>query len=170
MSAEVNELKAMFASPPRSPSPTRESALPLTRIAKFAVADENSRLATQGRMEKEERMRQREEQMQMRLEKAQANRDAILATNARAKLHQELTKEKNQNLVRSIRATEAEWQVEKEHSQEDMRAEARKRVLIANALDAHYIARFHSLHIRPRKATHNTAFMEGQSPEPLCAQ
>jgi len=136
MAAEVDELKAMFASPPRASSPPRESALPLTRIAKFAVADENSRLATQGRIEREERLREREEQQQQRLEKAQANRDAILATNARAKLHQELTKEKNQNLVRSIRATEAEWQVEREQAHEDFRAEARKRVLIANALDA----------------------------------
>ena len=58
---EVDELKAMFASPPRPNSPPRESALPLTRIAKFAVADENSRLATQGRIEREERLRQREE-------------------------------------------------------------------------------------------------------------
>ena len=125
---EVDELKAMFASPPRPNSPPRESALPLTRIAKFAVADENSRLATQGRIEREERLRQREELQQQRLSKAQANRDAILATNARAKLHQDLTREKNQNLVRSIRATEAEWQVERE--------QAHKRVLIANALDA----------------------------------
>lgn len=133
---EVDELKAMFASPPRPNSPPRESALPLTRIAKFAVADENSRLATQGRIEREERLRQREELQQQRLSKAQANRDAILATNARAKLHQDLTREKNQNLVRSIRATEAEWQVEREQAHEGFREEARKRVLIANALDA----------------------------------
>jgi hypothetical protein len=73
---------------------------------------------------------------QQRLIKAQANRDAILATNARAKLHQDLTREKNQNLVRSIRATEAEWQVEREQAHEGFREEARKRVLIANALDA----------------------------------
>ena len=133
-SGEVQELKALFATPARSPS--RESALPLTRIAKFGVADENSRLAAQGRLEKEDRLRQRERDSLDRLAKAQANRAAITETNARAKLHQELTREKNQNLVRSIRATEAEWQVEREQAQEGFRAGARKRVLVANALDA----------------------------------
>ena len=134
--SETDELKELFASPARPISPARESALPLTRIAKFGVADENSRLASQGRMEKEERLRQREVDAMNRLAKAHAKRDEIFETNARAKLHQDLTKEKNQNLVRSIRATEAEWQVEREQAHENFRADARKRVLIANALDA----------------------------------
>jgi len=134
--SETDELKELFASPARPISPARESALPLTRIAKFGVADENSRLAAQGRMEKEERLRQREVDAMNRLAKAHAKRDEIFETNARAKLHQDLTKEKNQNLVRSIRATEAEWQVEREQAHENFRADARKRVLIANALDA----------------------------------
>ena len=51
-SKDVEELKTLFATPARPLSPPRESALPLTRIAKFSVADENSRLAAQGRLEK----------------------------------------------------------------------------------------------------------------------
>jgi len=82
---EIAELKEMFASPPRSGgspgSPPRESALPLTRIAKFGVADENRRLAEQGRMEKEERFRQRETEEAMRLAKAHASKQKAVDTN-----------------------------------------------------------------------------------------
>ena len=136
MPDEVEDLKAMFATPARSLSPPRESALPLTRIAKFSVADENSRLAAQGRLEKEARLRQREQDEQNRLSKALTSQAEVMRSRELAKLHQDLTKEKNQNLVRSIRATEAEWQVEREQANEGFRNEARKRVLIANALDA----------------------------------
>ena len=150
-SGEVEELKQLFASPPRGQSPPRESALPLTRIAKFGIADENSRLAAQGRLEKEERMRRREEEQMERLAKAHENRMKIADTRARAKLHQELTKEKNQNLVRSIRATEAEWQVEREQAYQDMRDEGRQRVLIANALDARLDAQEEAVDAEERK-------------------
>jgi len=148
---EVDELKELFASPARPISPARESALPLTRIAKFGVADENSRLAAQGRLEKEERLRQRESDAMERLAKANDRREAIFETNARAKLHQDLTREKNQNLVRSIRATEAEWQVEREQAHENFRADARKRVLIANALDARLDAQEEAVDAEERK-------------------
>ena len=54
---ELDELRALFASPSSSSagSPPRETALPLTRIAKFGVADENRRLAEQGRMAQDAR-------------------------------------------------------------------------------------------------------------------
>lgn len=150
-SKDVEELKTLFATPARPLSPPRESALPLTRIAKFSVADENSRLAAQGRLEKEERMRQRERDEQARLSKALQSQSEVHATRERAKLHQDLTKEKNQNLVRSIRATEAEWQVEREQAFEGFRAEARKRVLIANALDARLDAQEEAVDEQERK-------------------
>ena len=134
--AEVEELKELFASPPRPNSPPRESALPLTRIAKFGVADENRRLAEQGRMEREERLRQREQEAAERLAKAHASKANALETNERARLHKEMTQEMNQSLVRSIRETEAEWQTEREMAYHGFRNEARKRVLIANGLDA----------------------------------
>jgi len=134
--AEVEELKELFASPPRPNSPPRESALPLTRIAKFGVADENRRLAEQGRMEREERLRQREQEAAERLAKAHASKANALETNERARLHKEMTQQMNQSLVRSIRETEAEWQTEREMAYHGFRNEARKRVLIANGLDA----------------------------------
>jgi len=135
-SGEVQELKELFASPPRPNSPPRESALPLTRIAKFGVADENRRLAEQGRMEKEDRLRQREQEAAERLARAHASKQSAMETNERARLHKEMTKEMNQTLVRSIRETEAEWQTEREMAYDGFRNEARKRVLIANGLDA----------------------------------
>jgi hypothetical protein len=136
-SGEIAELKEMFASPPRSGgSPPRESALPLTRIAKFGVADENRRLAEQGRMEKEERMRQRDEEEALRLAKAHASKLRAQETNERAKLHREMTREMNSALVRQVRETESEWQHEREMAFHGFRDDARKRVLIANALDA----------------------------------
>jgi len=134
--AEVEELKELFASPPRPNSPPRESALPLTRIAKFGVADENRRLAEQGRMEREERLRQREQEAAERLAKAHASKQNALETNERARLHRDMTQQMNQSLVRSIRETEAEWQTEREMAYHGFRNEARKRVLIANGLDA----------------------------------
>ena len=104
---EVAELKELFASPARSPgSPARESALPLTRIAKFGVADENRRLAEQGRMEKEARLRTREQEAAERLAKAHASKAAALSLSRRSTR----TSEMNQSLVRAIRETEAEWQ------------------------------------------------------------
>ena len=134
---EVAELKELFASPARSPgSPARESALPLTRIAKFGVADENRRLAEQGRMEKEARLRQREQEAAERLAKAHASKAAAQLTNERARQHKDLTREMNQSLVRAIRETEAEWQEERQMAFSNFRNEARARVLIANALDA----------------------------------
>jgi len=133
---EVQELRELFASPPRQASPPRESALPLTRIAKFGVADENRRLAEQGRMEKEERLRLREQEAAERLNKAHESKANALATNERAKLHKDMTRQMNQTLVRSIRETEAEWQNERHLAFNNFRDEARKKVLIANALDA----------------------------------
>ena len=47
-----------------------------------------------------------------------------------------MTKQMNQSLVRAIRETEAEWQAEREMAFENFRDEGRRRVLIANALDA----------------------------------
>ena len=134
---EVAELKELFASPSRGlGSPPRESALPLTRIAKFGVADENRRLAEQGRMEKEARLRQREQEAAERLAKAHASKAAAQLTNERARQHKELTKEMNHSLVQAIRETEAEWQEERQMAFSNFRNEARARVLIANALDA----------------------------------
>ena len=131
---EVAELRDLFASPPRSPS--RETALPLSRIAKFGVADENRKLADQGRMEKEQRMRQKEQETQERLKKAHESKRRAAETNERARLHRDMTREMNASLVRQIRETEAEWQEERAQAYEGFRDEARKRVLIANALDA----------------------------------
>jgi len=133
---ELEELQELFASPPRSGSPPRESALPLTRIAKFGVADENRRLAEQGRMEKEERQRAREAEAALRLEKAHASKDRAKLSNERAKLHRDMTQQMNHALVQQIRETEHEWQHEREMAFHGFRDDARKRVLVANALDA----------------------------------
>lgn len=131
---EIQELQDLFSSPSRSPP--RESALPLTRIAKFGVADENRRLAEQGRMEKEERLRLREEEAALRLQKAHDSKMRATETNERAKLHRDMTRQMNASLVRQIRETESEWQHEREMAFDGFRDEARKKVLMANALDA----------------------------------
>ena len=148
---EVQELKELFASPPRGGSPPRESALPLTRIAKFGVADENRRLAEQGRMEKEARLRQREQEAAERLAKAHASKAAALETNERARQHKDLTQMMNKTLVRAIRETEAEWQEERQMAFGNFRNEARARVLIANALDARLDAQEEAVDAEERK-------------------
>lgn len=148
---EVAELKELFASPGKGGSPPRESALPLTRIAKFGVADENRRLAEQGRMEKEARLRQREQEAAERLAKAHASKAAALATNERARQHKDLTRSMNQSLVRAIRETEAEWQEERQMAFSNFRDEARARVLIANALDARLDAQEAAVDAEERK-------------------
>jgi len=131
---EVKELQDLFNSPPRSPP--KESALPLTRIAKFGVADENRRVADLARLEKEERIRLREEAQQEKLQKAHQSKMRANETNERARLHRDMTRQMNASLVRQIRETEAEWQHERELAYNGFRDEARKRVLMANALDA----------------------------------
>ena len=135
---ELDELRALFASPSSSSagSPPRETALPLTRIAKFGVADENRKLAEVGRMQKEERRQTREMEEAMRIEKARASKAKAVAIQERARLHKDMTQQMNHALVQQIRETEAEWKEEREMAYNDFREQGRKRVLMANALDA----------------------------------
>ena len=92
---ELDELRALFASPSSSSagSPPRETALPLTRIAKFGVADENRKLAEVGRMQKEERRQTREMEEAMRIEKARASKAKAVAIQERARLHKDMTQQ-----------------------------------------------------------------------------
>lgn len=87
-----------------------------TRVAQYRVAEARSHDAHQVRSERLERSFQREADAAGHLARADAGRLHALRSHERAKEHRLLKHEYNQAVGRSIRATEAEWDMERSQS------------------------------------------------------
>ena len=106
---EVKQLRELFSSPPRS----MVTALPLSRLSRFKMADENMRVADHGRMILEEGRRRRAEDEAERAEKQRARKNRAKATRDNARANQQARREANQKLGLAIRMVRAEWDVQR---------------------------------------------------------